>query len=326
MSKNSLKESFLLATVAVFIVSCSSSEPLSTPFLPLAPTATIFPSLTPTITTSNTPLPTPTFTPEPTKFTGPCPTNPEDWSLVETTPGDSMKHIEPTCVYEGLERTMAFVLGIKEGYSRKAVADVLGFEELPMQPPFQVTVPFPNGPELMTVTIEIAVPIFKEWMFQDDGKSAISLALQGCFNTYTVVDNEKKYWDDNGYEVLCRVSYDDEASGGAICLGDLCYAETGYPSSRRSFLLFGYAGDGQWNWLGEEGVTEVELDSQTMSKDRANSAQKQGVGPWDGIWLEQVYGLTMQPLPENWQAVMSEADLRKVLDAVDAYNSGGTSP
>jgi hypothetical protein len=273
-----------------------------------------------------TPILTPTFTPEPTATPAPCPTDPGDWNMTEIAPGDVLLRIEPACVYEGLERTMAFVLAIKEGYSRQAAADALGFEELPMVRLAQVTIANPNGPLPMDVGFAVDVPPFTEWYFTDKQQPAFSFALQGCFRTYTIVGNEKQNWDENGYPVVCRVSSDGESTGAVYCMDDHCYASVKPSPTTRSFALFGYASDGRWVWLGGEKDTSVELDSQTMSEDRAVSAQLQGVGPWDAAWLEKAYGLEMQPLPENWQTFTDEANKQSVMDALKAYSAGSTSP
>jgi hypothetical protein len=280
----------------------------------------------PVVLPTFTPQP-PTTTPESTAVTETCPTDPADWSLTEIAPGDVLLRIEPACVYQGLERTVAFALGITQGYSRQDVADVLGFEKLPMVRLAQVTIANPNGPISMDVAFAIDVPPFKEWIFREDGKPASSITLQGCFRTYTIVGNERQNWDENGYPVVCRVSYDHESTGGAICMGDECYSIANNPVSNREFSLFGYAGNGQWVWLGSEIDTSSKLDSQTMSEDRAVSAQLQGVGPWDQDWLKQAYGLEIQPLPENWQSFTDESYKQAVLDALNNYSPPeGTSP
>jgi hypothetical protein len=281
----------------------------------------VFPSLTPT----NPDVPT--FTPEATATTvASCPTDPAEWNLVEGLPGTVYQRIEPACVYEGLERTVAFVVGITEGYSRQEVADALGFDKLPMVRLAQVTVDGPSGPVPTDVVFGIDIPPYKEWTFREDEEVAISLTLQGCFRTFTIVGNEKKNWDENGYPVVCRLSYDNESTAGVYCMGDACFSLT-YPNNPtvRGYSLFGYAGDGRWVWLGNE-KNAIEIDSKTMSEDRAASAELQGVGPWNRDWLEETYGLTTQPLPGNWQSLSSEENKQKLKDALKAYGSGGTSP
>ena len=278
------------------------------------------PVVLPTLTPTNPEVAT--FTPEATATTattGSCPTNEADWNFVEGLPGSVYQRIEPACVYKGLEKTIAFVLGIKEGYSRQEVANALGFEKLPMVRLAQVAVANPNGPTMMNVGFAIDVPPFKEWIFRADGKPANSLALQGCFRTYTIAGTEKQNWDKNGYPVVCRVSFDNESTGGAICMGDKCYSIVNNPVSNRSFVLFGYAGNGKWDWLGTEKDTILQLDSQTMSKDRQISAEAQGVGPWDRDWLKQAYGLETQPLPENWQSYTDASYKKAVMDALNSY-------
>jgi hypothetical protein len=278
------------------------------------------PSLTPTVREIATSAPAPTAVAES------CPTDPEDWTLKEIAPGDVLLRIEPACIYEGLERTVAFALGITEGYSRQAAADALGFEKLPMVRLKQVTIANPNGPLLMDVGFAIDVPDFTEWYFNDKLRPSTSMALQGCFRTYTIAGNEKQNWDENGYPVVCRVSSDNESMGATICFGDVCYTDTSPIPTKRGFALFGYAGNGRWDWLGTEKDTFIELDPQTMSNDRSTSAQLQGVGPWEAAWLKLAYGLDMRPLPENWKSFEDKANLQQVLDALNAYSAGGTSP
>ena len=281
----------------------------------------VLPSLTPT-----KPQP-PTSTPEPTAVTESCPTDPADWTLVEGLPGTEFMRIEPACIYEGLERTVAWSLAIREGYSRQAAADVLGFEKMPIVRLAQVAVANPNGPLLTNVALMIDVPKFTEWIFREDGKPAISMALQGCFRTYTIVGNEKKNWDENGYPVVCRVSQDNESTNATICMDDQCFSEIrSTPATNRRFVLFGYAGDGQWDWLGTDEDTLLKIDSQSMSTDREISAEAQGVGPWDRDWLKQAYGLETQPLPEDWQSFTDDSFKQAVLDAVKADPAWITGP
>ncbi|MDO9128510.1 MAG: hypothetical protein Q7U34_01460, partial [Anaerolineales bacterium] len=76
---------------------------------------------------SPTPIPptaTPTATPEP------CPSNPSDWTFFYPYPGydGNLHKIKPACVYEGLERTVAWVmLASSMGYSGDEAAEALGF-------------------------------------------------------------------------------------------------------------------------------------------------------------------------------------------------------
>jgi hypothetical protein len=284
-------------------------------------------AVTKPVAVAQTVAPVSTISTAPSATPEACPSDPEDWTMTEIAPGDVLLRIEPACVYQGLERTVAFSLGITQGYSRQEVADILGFEKLPMVRLAHVTIANLNGPIPMDVAFAIDVPPFKEWIFREDGKPASSITLQGCFRTYTIVGNERQNWDENGYPVVCRVSYDHESTGGAICMGDECYSIANNPVSNREFSLFGYAGNGQWVWLGSEIDTSSKLDSQTMSEDRAVSAQLQGVGPWDQDWLKQAYGLEIQPLPENWQSFTDESYKQAVLDALNNYSPPeGTSP
>ena len=56
-----------------------------------------------------------------------CPTDSEQWSLTEPVIPQNYKIIQPACVYEGLEKTVAWALAIRNGYGRAEATSTLGF-------------------------------------------------------------------------------------------------------------------------------------------------------------------------------------------------------
>lgn len=73
-----------------------------------------------------------------------CPTDSEDWSLSPTYASRTYNVIQPACVYQGLEKTIAWALAVREGYSRAEATKELGFSEMPMRQVRQVTIPEPT--------------------------------------------------------------------------------------------------------------------------------------------------------------------------------------
>ena len=47
-----------------------------------------------------------------------CPTDSSEWSFTPTVISDNYQVIQPACVYQGLEKTIAWALAVREGYSR----------------------------------------------------------------------------------------------------------------------------------------------------------------------------------------------------------------
>ena len=86
----------------------------------------------------------------------------------------------------------------------------------------------------------------------------------------------------------------------------------------RSYLLFGYAGDDLWVWLGtqESPKTRIE-DSSLAANERTTLAALFDSRPWDGRWLEIYMGMVMQPLPENWQAKTDETESQAILSLLN---------
>ena len=69
-------------------------------------------AVTKPVAVAQTVAPVSTITTAPSATPEACPSDPEDWTLTEGLPGTEFMRIEPACVYKGLERTMAFALGI----------------------------------------------------------------------------------------------------------------------------------------------------------------------------------------------------------------------
>jgi hypothetical protein len=58
-----------------------------------------------------------------------CPTDPGDWGFSPTYSSQTFSVIQPACVYQGLEKTIAWALAVREGYSRADATQLLGFTD-----------------------------------------------------------------------------------------------------------------------------------------------------------------------------------------------------
>ena len=171
-----------------------------------------------------------------------CPTDSADWSLTPSYISENYKVVQPACVYQGLENTIAWALAVREGYSRAEATQQLGLTEMPMRQ--MKTVPIPaNAKGLATVLVSFIPPNpdFTEWRLNENGEAAVTYALRGCFRTSTVVGNRLEIWGGD-YPVICIVMEDAENTHIVYSLNGHTYTSTATPT--RSFLLFGYLSNG----------------------------------------------------------------------------------
>ena len=241
-----------------------------------------------------------------------CPTDSSKWSFTPTMISKTYQVIQPACVYQGLEKTIAWALAVREGYSRAEATQLLGFTGMPMRQMETVTIP-KNANELIDVPVSFIPthPDFKEWRLDTNGRSAVTYALRGCFKTSSVEGNRVEIWGGE-YPVICLVVEDAENTHILYALNNHMFISTATPM--RSFLLFGYLGDGQWVWLGTQTEPKLEImDAEEIASDRLTVATLYDSQPWDARWLGTTYHLDMQPLPENWQSFTAENEKQYIL-------------
>jgi hypothetical protein len=262
----------------------------------------------------------PTNTPEA------CPSDPADWALLDMPLSKNYKSLSPTCIYAELERTMAWVLAINEGYSRAEATEALRFSAMPMtmQTGELMILTDNKGPVSVQMLISPQVPGLAQWAIDKSGNPATTMALRGCFRTFTFTGNERQDWGE-GYEVICVVSKDTEAAYGLMQLGEnLFTGGNGQVSASRTFLLFGYK-EKSWTWLGwrEDGgrvsYEEIGLTAELASADRQMKSSIFALPHWDNAWLEENYGLAMKALPADWQDATDTAARDAILNEINAY-------
>jgi hypothetical protein len=249
-----------------------------------------------------------------------CPTDPAKWSFADPVIPQNYKIIQPACVYQGLEKTIAWALAIREGYSRAQATVLLGFNEMPMRELDEVKIPAPDGITGVPVSFIPSNQNFTEWRINAEGGPAVTYALRGCFRTSTVAGNRVETWGGD-YPVICVVVEDAENNHILYSLESHFYTSTAIPM--RSFLLFGYLGNGNWVWLGTQSDPKLEIvDPAANANDRLTIATLYDSQPWDAKWLEQVYQLKMLPLPEGWQGFNDEYEKQVILGQLSAEMAG----
>jgi hypothetical protein len=244
-----------------------------------------------------------------------CPTDSGKWSFTSTMISETYQVIQPACVYQGLDKTIAWALAVRQGYSRAEANELLGFTEMPMRQMETVTIP-KNANELIDVPVSFIPthPDFKEWRLNESGKAAVTYALRGCFKTSSVEGNRVEIWGGE-YSVICLVVEDAENSQILYSLNGHQYTSPATPM--RSFLLFGYLGDGQWVWLGTQTEPKLEITTaEEIASDRLTVATLYDSLPWDAKWLSITHHLDMQPLPENWQSFTDENEKQYIISVL----------
>jgi hypothetical protein len=220
-----------------------------------------------------------------------------------------------------LEKTIAWALAVREGYSRAEATQLLGFTEMPMRGLNQLTIPF-DGRGLADVPVSFIPPNPKltEWRLNANGEAAVTYALRGCFRTSTVEGNRVEIWGGD-YSVICLVVEDAENTYIVYSLDDHAYTSSATPM--RSFLLFGYLEDGLWVWLGTQDDPKHEItDPATFANERLTIATMYDSQPWDAKWLSTYHQLDMHSPPDNWQALNDENEKQAILSALSNVVSG----
>lgn len=277
----------------------------STPEKVQIPTGTIQPVKTSVPTTETTQV-------DDSPISSTCPTDPAAWSFTPTVISSTHQVIQPACVYLGLEKTIAWALAVREGYSRSEATELLGFNEMPIEQIGTVTIP-KDADDFMSVPVSFIPPEpgLQEWRLNSQGGAAVTYALRGCFRTSTVKGNQLETWGGE-FPVICLVAEDAENSHIVYSVNG--YTHTSAATPMRSFLLFGYRPDGPWVWLGTRTEPRLEITNQAANaNERLTVSTLYDSHPWDSEWLEDFYHLSMQSPPDNWQNMTDEQDRQAIL-------------
>src|SRR5271157_1664175 len=290
---------------------------------PVVPTAGT--SETPTATTIGTIALAGTVTPASTSDA--CPTDASAWQLVQVGYNNQYDRMDPTCAYDSLGRTIAWVLAINMGYSRADANALLGFS-------FDASQNNPAMVKVQSLTIltmsnwaiakqnMFSSPTnldFTEWGVTADGSApSITFSNQGCFQPRTIVGNQIQDWGD-GYSFICVIAMDTKTGYHVTSFGGHLYTGKLAPAYRL-LALFGYAGNGRWVWLGTEDGVQVDqstIDPAELQKGYQIESQALMSPTWDAQWVKDNYGIEMKPMPSGWQTANIAAELQAILDLVN---------
>ena len=266
--------------------------------------------------TSPTPSQGSTQTPET------CPSDPGEWQFVGSgIPRDSLERIEPACVYDNLDRTVAWILAIREGYSRDDATQVLGFSQPPAQMNMSaIKVIDPAGNPLIASLVMVPLTAgYSEWYIDSNNAPAVDYIPEGCFSDIDMVGNETQTWN-GSYPIICYIVEDNMATHTVMSLGGHVFSTSSSPT--RSYLYFGYDPElKQWDWLGIDKALHSSTDVATMTNEQNNYSGQYGGSVWSAQWLSQTYNLTMKTLPDGWQTANDPEEFQAILNSINSLNT-----
>ena len=226
-----------------------------------------------------------------------CPSNPSDWTLTDSLlPGSNLKGIAPQCVPDSLERAAAWFYSTSVfGKSRSEATRLLGFSNIPIAYSFnigQLTVltDFKDEPQKVDLRFPSDNSNLAEWRIDSNERPAAELSFSGCFRTTKIDGGKVISWGD-GYPVVCQYSGDFRSG---YYVGNVNGKVVTAPSDKnvRRFMWFGYAGNGNWIFLGIARDWEYDL----------SQIQNRGTSTINPDVMNEKYGINSSQLPENWIA------------------------
>lgn len=251
-----------------------------------------------------------------------CPEDPAAWRLQSVSLGGNLQSLAPDCVYQGLVRTVAWHMLERLGYSKPEAADMLGFPEIPYHSTERVTaLTSLKGPLELAVSIEWGPhPDYRYWTLGPKGEPGLAYALSGCYRAQTVVGGRVEAW--GPHPVHCLVAVDYDPGWTLHALGEHRYA-AGWADlpGARTFVLFGYAGEGEWVLIGE--LTDLYVAHDQLggdpAGDRQATAARHGLPVWDAGWLFETFSFEPYPLPDGWQLATDPAALEPMQTELELY-------
>lgn len=187
---------FALLLTAGGLTGCA---PGSLPF-GQTPTATATQTATATMTPSPTVTFTPTFTPTPTQ--DPCPINPNMWTAEPMFPDGKgqvldLVKLRPLCAYEGLKRSLAVFILMRNGYTYREAMQTVGWtveNEYGDMPQYEAYTFYADGgfkisdPD-MTYWFVYGTDKIRKWVYGEKSRQPVGqYYLFNCVKDYEVDD------------------------------------------------------------------------------------------------------------------------------------------
>jgi hypothetical protein len=236
-----------------------------------------------------------------------CPSDPVNWKLSEnaTVPTSNLKALGPQCVYDNLEKTVAWVYATTGlGYTRADAAAKLGLSmdrliAYPTNSQIMVLTDFKDEPQPVVVVIAADNAQLAEWSINVNGDVGLELSFSGCFSTTTLTGGEANTWGD--YPAVCqffadyRTQYTVSSANGHIYTGESI-------RNLRRPIWFGYIGNGNWSWLGTGNGWSFDLAQISPDGSTLNTAS-----------MADKYDMPARPLPQSWQSAVGQEHIDALL-------------
>jgi len=90
-------------------------------------------------------------------------------------------------------------------------------------------------------------------------------------------------------------------------------------TNNRKHNIFGYSLASGWVWLGWRIDTAGSMDEvQNPSEEREQTAALYKTVPWDSIWMQQTFGLSARPLPDEWKTLTNQDEIQTILIIINS--------
>lgn len=229
-----------------------------------------------------------------------CPSDPASWTLSDQpmTFGSNLKALTPQCVYDQLEKTVAWVYATTAlGYTRAAAAGALGLQQqntlITNLASLSVLTDFKDQPQTVDVISAVNNSKLAEWRVTGNGEPGLEMSFSGCFATSTLTGGQVVSWG-HGYPVVCQF-FADYRNQYLISNANAKLLTIETSKNVRRPMWFGYIGNGNWTWLGSGKVWDVEL---AQLPEEASTLTT--------VVMAEKYGITSLPLPQNWQSAVGQ--------------------
>ncbi len=282
----------------------------------------------------------PTFTPTavlPTKVptsvgamvTVNCPSDSADWNFVDVLDNSNFKRIDPPCVYQGMNRTIAYYLASEgAGWKKADALQKLGYTgDFPYDNSLDTIDVLPTDASSNMFTVKTSwLPWHKDfqlWYVANNTVVSHTITVTGCYRTFNIVGNQKQYWSQqwapSSYTTICQIAEEFPAGSNVYQVDDAVYFRTNaQPGVELGYLAYDNRSQYQsWYFVGWDDSSWHIISAADMVGIKNSSQQLINSPVWDLSWLEQNYGISPLPLPANWQQHATKADSDALMTALN---------
>ena len=263
---------------------------------------------------TNTPIPTMT-TPIASELET-CPTNVAKWEFTDLPASlgsqSKWKKITPSCVYEKLQRAVAWSIAVENGYTSPEAANRLRLSGEPWRigkwtgASLTVTLELSQGPTPLLLATTAYMTGLHSWRVNKSGSYVDKRILGGCYHTASLVGTKWESWGDP-YPAICVVwVVSPKGNGLLINVLDkpLIKASPTFTQERDevNYEFYGYdATTNEWKFLGRPSSKALPPRPTDDVQPYLSFAEWHEQVVWDAEWNKNIFDMPSVALPEGWR-------------------------